>query len=170
MKTLFAFLLFAVVLATSCDDQSITKSESVEDYIQQLKTNQYQSDILPSFTYQEIPFLLAYRNDSHVISTFPRNTISSYYQPECTLGMYALWTIESIRLVAINADSVRQRFPSQNPVLALRNSNELVLVSDSASHALAADAYFDWWTNNQNKDFAIVKYIDPLGNTDYFWH
>ena len=84
--------------------------------------------------------------------------------------MYVLWTVESIRAVSINSDLLIERFPSQNPILALRNSNELVLVSDNTSHSIAAKAYYDWWTNNKNKDFNTFNHIDPLENTDYKWH
>lgn len=170
MKLIFICLTILAVLTSSCDNDPITKSETVENYIQLLKSNQYQSDNLPLFTYQDIPFLLEYRNDTHIITDYPRNMISSYYQPECTLGMYVLWTVESIRAVSINSDLLIERFPSQNPILALRNSNELVLVSDNTSHSIAAKAYYDWWTNNKNKDFNTFNHIDPLENTDYKWH
>ena len=170
MKLTFIYLTILAILPSSCDENSNTKSESVENYIQLLKSNQYQFDNLPLFTYQDIPFLLEYRNETQMITNYPRNMISSYYQPECTLGMYVLWTIESIRAVSINSGFLIKRFPSQNPILALRNSNELVLVSDNTSHSIAAKAYYDWWTNNKNKDFNTFNNIDPLKNTDYKWH
>jgi hypothetical protein len=84
--------------------------------------------------------------------------------------MYVLWTIESIRAVAIESEYLTQRFPSLNPVLAHRNSPILDVVSDSASHTIAADAYFNWWEDNKKKDFGEFKYIDPLENTAYKWH
>jgi hypothetical protein len=146
------------------------KSDSVETYIAQLKANKVSSDNLPSLTHQDIPILLENRNDTQIITNFPRNLISSYYQPECTVGMYILWTIESIRAVSINSQFLIQRFPSQNPILTLRNSTELKLISDSASHLIAAQAYYDWWTKNKSKDFDTFKNIDPLNSTDYKWH
>jgi hypothetical protein len=142
----------------------------VETYIELLKTNQYDSLNLPSFTYMDISALLQYRNETQIITNFPHNPISSLYGPECKLGMYILWTIESIRAVSINSEYLIMRFPSQNPILALRVSDELNLVSDNASHTIAADAYFDWWENNKNKDFDDFKNIDPLEDVDYRWH
>ena len=62
----------------------------------------------------------------------------------------------------------RSRFPSQNPILAKRNVDGLELVDDKKSHEIAAQAYYDWWYSND--DYNEIKYIDPLGNTDYKWH
>jgi hypothetical protein len=90
--------------------------------------------------------------------------------PECALGMYILWTIESIRSIAIDSEYLIGRFPSQNPILAYRDSLELDLVSDNESHIIVAKAYFDWWENNRNKEFDDFKNIDPIDDTDYKWH
>ena len=62
------------------------------------------------------------------------------------------------------------RFPSQNPILALRDSEELELVFDDKSHEIAAHAYYEWWEDNKHKDFSDFKNIDPLEITDYRWH
>ena len=61
------------------------------------------------------------------------------------------------------------RFPSQNPILALRNSEGIELVNDEASHEIAARAYFNWWENNKHKNFDEFNKIDPLENTNYRW-
>ena len=84
--------------------------------------------------------------------------------------MYVLWTIESVRAVAINSKYLIMRFPSQNPILAIKDSDESDLVTDNESHEIAAKAYFDWWENNKYKDFDEFKNIDPLIETDYRWH
>lgn len=84
--------------------------------------------------------------------------------------MYVLWTIESIRAVSINSQYLIKRFPSQNPILALRDSDELELVSDNTSHRIAAKSYYDWWNDNTHRDFNDFKNIDPLKDTDYKWH
>jgi len=84
--------------------------------------------------------------------------------------MYVLWTIESIRAVANQSEYLIMRFPSQNPILALRDSNELSLGYSNESHQIAAKAYFDWWENNKQKNFNEFKNIDPLILTDYRWH
>ncbi len=142
----------------------------VEIYIQLLKNNQYSYLKLPAFTEKDIPTLLKYRNDTRMISNFPRNPISSLWGPDCRLGVYVLWTIESIRAISIESRYVTMGFPSQNPILALRDSDELKLIDDDESHKVAAQAYYDWWKNNSSKKFDEFKYVDPLGNTKYRWH
>jgi hypothetical protein len=171
MKTLKTFiLLIAFVGLISCDDNKEISNVTVDKYVELLKANQYDSINLPAFTYNDIPTLLKYRNDTQVITNFPHNGISSLYAPNCTLGMYVLWTIESIRAVSINSKYLIMRFPSQNPILALRDSVDLMLVNDDTSHKIAAKAYFDWWENNKQKNFGEFKHIDPLLETKYRWH
>ena len=93
------------------------------------------------------------------------------YASDCKVGVYVLCTIESIRSVAIQSDRLIQRFPSQNPILALRDTTEMNLVYDNhLSHEVTAKAYNDWWENNKQKDFNSFKNIDPLAGTIYKWH
>jgi len=173
MKTLkFITILVIMIGLMSCDKKTdiTTSNLTVERYIALLKTNQYDSLNLPALTNLDIPALLTYRNKTQIIHNFPRNGISSLYAPDCKLGMYVLWTIESIRAVANQSDRLIMRFPSQNPILALRDSTEMKLVVDNPSHEIAAKAYNDWWENNKQKDFNDFKSIDPLAGTSYKWH
>jgi hypothetical protein len=62
------------------------------------------------------------------------------------------------------------RFPSQNPILAYRASQELSLVYSADSQQIAAKAYYDWWENIKHKSFDEFKNIDPLVTTEYKWH
>ncbi|WP_207425903.1 DUF4943 family protein [Pedobacter sp. SYSU D00535] len=173
MKTLkYPLLLVALIALFSCDkkDNDDTKNVDVQTFVELLKSGKYDSSNLPSFTYQDIPALLQYRNETQLITNFPRNPISSLYGPECKLGMYVLWTVESIRAVSANSKSVIMGFPSQNPTLALKNETELRLVSDDLSHSTAAEAYYNWWTSNKNRSFDQFKDLDPLKDTPYRWH
>jgi hypothetical protein len=86
---------------------------------------------------------------------------------ECRLGIFVLWTIESIRAVSIDNPILIMNFPSQNPVLALRHSEELQIVLSESSHDIAAKAYFEWWENNKKKNFDRFNYTDPLKDTEY---
>lgn len=116
MKTLKTFiLLIAFVGLISCDDNKEISNVTVDKYVELLKANQYDSINLPAFTYNDIPTLLKYRNDTQVITNFPHNGISSLYAPNCTLGMYVLWTIESIRAVSINSKYLIMRFRLKTP-------------------------------------------------------
>ena len=173
MKTLKLFLVlisFTALISCKKSESEVKTNLSVERYIELLKANQYDSSYLPAFTYQDIPALLKYRNETQIITNFPHNGISSLYAPDCTLGMYVLWTIESIRAVAIQSGYLIMGFPSQNPILALRVADELSLIYSTESHQIAAKAYFDWWENNKQKNFNEFKNIDPLKSTDYRWH
>ena len=160
---ILCILIFGLI---SCE--KVKEKLGVETYISLLKSNQYNENELPDFEPTDIPALLNHRNDTITITDFPHNGISSLWAPECKLGMYVLWTVESIRAVSIDSKYLIGRFPSQNPILALRNAPELDLVVDNKSHAEAADAYYDWWYSAVI--FKNKMEIDPLENTKYRWH
>lgn len=166
----FLIILIFAISAFSCErsENGEIINLDVDLYIELLRSNQYDSLNLPSFNPNDIPALLKYRNEDQIITNFPHNPISSLWGPECKLGMYVLWTIESVRAVSINSKYLIIRFPSQNPILAKRNVYGLKLVDDTKSHEIAAQVYYDWWYSND--DYNKIKYIDPLGNTDYKWH
>ncbi len=171
----FIIFLISFLALTGCNEDKSSNYDDdinmdVENYIQLLKTNQYTYHKLPVFTEKDIPTLLKYRNDTQMISDFPHNPISSYCCFDCKLGMYILWTVESIRANSIESEYIIMGFPSQTPILALRNFDELKLVNDNESHKVAAQAYYDWWKNNESKKIDQFKDIDPLENTIYRWH
>ncbi|MBN2349767.1 MAG: DUF4943 family protein [Bacteroidales bacterium] len=170
IKFLIITIVWVGIISCEKEESYDLVNPGVEQYIELLKAGEYDAMNLPEFTYRDIPALLQYRNETRIITDFPHNPISSFYGPECKLGMYVLWTIESIRAVSIQSEYLIRRFPSQNPILAQRNSDELVLVSDIISHNIVAQAYFDWWENNKHKDFEEFDHIDPLEQTDYKWH
>jgi len=167
MKTKSILLVLSLLLISiSCEKQSTNNSE-VENYISFLKSGQYDSYNLPEFQPSEIPTLLKYINDTTSITKFPRNGISSYMQLKCKLGMVVLWTIESIRAVEIHSDRLVGRFPSQNPILAFRDTLSKWSFDDK-SHLIAAKAYDDWW--HSIHIFKDKMNIDPLKDTPYTWH
>jgi hypothetical protein len=167
MKT-FSNLIILVSFIGFFGCEKVTDNPKVDLYINQLRSGQYTSTELPDFTPSDIPALLQYRNETRIISNFPRNGISSFYAPECKLGMYVLWTIESIRAVEINSVFLIGRFPSLNPILAVKNASELKLVFDDKSHQEASDAYYHWW--HSMHIFKDKMNIDPLKDTGYRWH
>jgi hypothetical protein len=95
--------------------------------------------------------------------------ISSYWTEESTLGMYVLWTVESIRAVAVNSELLTGRFPSQNPVVETRLM-PFEMVPDEEALEVVAEAYMDWWQRNRDTDFEQIKNIDPLLETRLKWH
>ncbi|MGE5394435.1 MAG: DUF4943 family protein [Candidatus Saccharibacteria bacterium] len=169
VKLIIVFVSLMTLLSCRKDNLVETKNANVDQFVVLLKSGKYDAADLPAFTFQDIPALLTYRDEAQKISNFPRNGISSYYQQDCTLGLYILWTIESIRAVAINSKNLFGRFPSQNPLLEKSDYSELFLDTNE-SNKIASKAYYDWWTSNSRKDFNEFKNIDPLKNTVYKWH
>lgn len=139
---------------------------SVNKYIKLLKTGSYDFIDLPPFDSNDIPELLKYVDDTQVIKNFPINPSSSFYLPDCELGIYALWTIESIRVCSIVADAHPFRFPSGTPTLRFTIADPGIIDNDVA-HQDASEAYKDWW--NSNTDFQLIKNTNPLENTEYRW-
>lgn len=164
MKAKFVLLILTLFTITiGCEKQN---SQEVENYIMLLKSNQYDSYYLPELEVSDIPTLLKYVNSTTTITNFPRN-VSSYMQRECSLGMFVLWTIESIRAVEIESDRLINRFPSQNPFLAFKQPPH-DWVFDNSSQSIAAKAYKEWW--NTNHLFKDKMKIDPLESTPFNWH
>ncbi|OFY39148.1 MAG: hypothetical protein A2X18_03775 [Bacteroidetes bacterium GWF2_40_14] len=174
MRTLRLFIMLVISLIgfTSCEKNAIEETDgaNVERFIGLLKSNSFDSLYLPAFSVNDIPALLEYRNETQVISDFPTNFISSFYLNECALGVYVLWTIESVRAKAIDSKYLFVGFPSQNPVLSLRSATELRMVFDRNAHEAVARAYYNWWQNNRSKGVRRLMEIDPLANTAYQWH
>lgn len=166
-NTPFLILIMITLCLISCEKQNANNFD-VENYINLLKSGKYEEFELPAFTSLDIPALLEYRNDTLTITDFPHNGISSLYAPECKLGMYVLWTIESIRAVDIQSEYLIGRFPSQNPILKLKNVEGLSLARDSKSHTESAKAYNDWWWTKLILESKME--IDPLESTNYAWH
>jgi hypothetical protein len=167
MKLPFKLLLLIALFGSiGCEKQG--SNPGVEKYIRQLRSNSYTDSELPAFKPSDIPALLEYRSSTIVITNFPHNGISSLWGPECKLGVFVLWTIESIRAVEINSKYLFGRFPSQNPILALRASQALNLVYDAKSQNEAAKAYYEWWYSGYTLSDKMK--IDPLKDTDYRWH
>lgn len=172
MKKITILILIAVLLTASrCKKAEIGKTSNteVEKYIELLRTNEYKAFELPVFTPEDIPALLEYRKEKQLLTCFPINGLSSYGQSECRLGMYVLWTIESIRAVAIESELLMNRFPSLNPIVQKRDGDFNFEQGDEVLDIIS-QAYFDWWEENKNKDFGEFNDIDPLLKTVYRWH
>jgi hypothetical protein len=167
MKTLVLLTILSFLFAnTGCKESTIENSD-VDNYVYLLMKGQYNSYTIPEFSPSDISALMTYRNDTTTIYHFPVNPISSFAMMKCKLGMVVLWTVESIRAVETKSDKMVLRFPSQNPLLALRE-NPGVWVFDLEAQFIAAKAYYEWW--NSNPLFTNKMNIDPLNDTKYQWH
>lgn len=164
-RNAFLITLTFVFVTTSCKRIALDNM-SVKTYIKLLKSESYDFIELPPFDSKDIPELLTYIDENQIIKNYPVNPSSSFIGPDCKLGVYALWTIESIRQCSIIADQFIGRFPSGNPILMFKNSSTDIFDSELA-HQTAVQTYRDWW--NSNTDFGQIKNINPLGNTLYRW-
>jgi hypothetical protein len=162
----FFLIILIIPLWVDCEWNSYfdTDNPAVHKYIELLRANKYDSLYLPRLSVDDIPALLKYRNESLVITKFPRNPISSYYNSGCRLGVYVLWSIESIRSTAVKSPLLILGFPSQNPMLVRRNVQGLEIADEADAQEIAAKAYYDWWYSSGN------PVVDPLEKTKFMWH
>jgi len=158
-----------LLVLIGCEDKSESPDMSVDRYVDLLAAGKYDHWELPDFTSRDIPKLLTYRDETQLITGFPVNGISSSLTPECSLGMYILWTVESIRARSIGSKFLVGSFPSQNPVIKNRENSEYLDQSAQLQQEVA-NFYYDWWESNKDKNFAEFDEIDPLADTDYRWH
>jgi len=79
-----------------------------------------------------------------------------------------MWTVESIREMENGSRDLILGFPSQNSVLALRETHEFMQVTDEQAHRDASKAYYEWWYSSY--DIKIKMNTDPLAGTKYRWH
>ena len=173
MKTLkLLFILIPFVVFFSCEKKE-DRQLDVEQYVKSLKSNTCESSGFPAFTLGDIDELIKYRNENDMITIYPRNPISSFYQEECKLGIYILWTIEAIRTGSVNSESWIGCFPSQNSILRLRDFSEgLIFVDNEEANQTASNSYYTWWTLRSitGASFSAWLNIDPLEDTKYAWH
>lgn len=169
LRTLIICISLISFLGCDNNESEDLRNLDVDRYVELLKDGKYKSFELPEFTSKDIPTLLEYRNETQIITDFPVNMISSLAMPECSLGMYILWTIESIRAVAIDSEYLIGRFPSLNPLVQKREE-PFEIENGNEVHEIISKLYYDWWENNKNKEFNEFKEIDPLSSSEYRWH
>lgn len=176
MRTLkFLILIFSLFGLYSCDKNESEElyNIEVENYIELLKSNQYESLDSPNFSFKHIPALLIHINDTSVVNKHPRGPSSYWPQnPNYRLGVFVLWTIEFIRVKSIDSKRLFVgRFPSQNPIVQKRNgSHEWITDHDDEAYEFVRQAYYIWWEENKLNNSTDFHDIDPLGNTNYQWH
>lgn len=171
----FIFILVSLISFLSCNKNETEEinNPEVENYIELLKANQYESGDLPEFASEDIPALLVYINDNSKVNKFPHSPLSSFappYPPDYRLGVLVLWTIESIRAVSCN-NAHFHRLPSQHPFIQTKSEPiEWFTDHDDEAYETIRQAYSNWWNENKQKKFSNFCNIDPLINTDYSWH
>ena len=163
MKNL-VFCLATLFLSIGCNLQSSNLSD-VESFVKELKEESAETFESPDFGSEDIAELLEYSGETTIVSTFPRNPLSSFYQDEVHLGIYILWTIESIRMREID-DPAFYLFASLNPRLIRVSTGELEDQGFILSEV--ADAYTAWWNSGQEVEEKLQ--ISPLEDLDLAWN
>lgn len=152
------------LLFVCCEKQNVELS-NVEIFAEKLREDKPESAEIPDFTEDHITDLLNYRNERLNISNFNRNPLSSFYIEEVQVGMYILWTIESIRQKAIEAPNF-YLFASLNPRIVNLNTGELV--DQDVILPQVAEAYFEWWNSSLSVEEKLQ--VNPLEKLDLQWN
>ena len=163
MKTLF-FYIIACLFLVCCSKKSNDLS-MVDMFIDVLKEDSTENLESPKFTVDDISELLDYRNDELIISKFPRNPLSSLYMEDVEVGMFVLWTIESLRMEAID-DPNFYLFASLNPRVIRVSTSELL--DQNNILPIVAEAYFEWWNSSLTTEEKLEMY--PLEGMDLKWN
>ena len=175
MKTRIIVFL-ALLLLPGCGKWVHSRSQDeVDAYMAALLdgTNANQLE-MRLFEPSAIPRLLSYAEDERILQAPPVNPLSSYW-PQCTVGIYALWTIEGIRVANGGPGRFEKPsfgYPSLAPALVDAGSDPLPLPQLGQPgyeelQSMVAKAYRDWWSSGS---FDIIKLQNPLAGTDLHWY
>ena len=163
--------LLALVLVTACGKtEAQRQKDEVDAYMAGLLDGKYESQLgMKLFAPAQIPALLSYANDEREVNP-PANPVSSYLSAS-SLGMYALWLVEGIRVAESDGEKPKAflGYPSLNPLLFDEQENSPVYYgseSYSATQRKAADAYRAWWNSGA---FANIKNKNPLDGSGLSW-
>lgn len=153
-----------IILLNHCNNKAF--DENAEQYMNQIISETYNDMFLPDLEPADISVLLNYRHNKKILKNHPVNPISSMIGDSVTVGIIALWTIESIRFSELNGDSSEyKRFPSLNPSIkdTLHQYLNKFSVQDSA-----AMIYYNWWNNKKLTQAEKLK-TNPLKGTNLVW-
>jgi len=156
MKKLLIFCLLGVALLcnSSCNKQDDASNATLEKFIQSLLNNNPDEHFcFPVFNASDIPELLEYRNDKTKISRYPANSISSFYAPGVSLGIYTLWMIEGIRIHESKSGKECLDYPSLNPRFGYRELTWSSLPNQESAQDVVAERYFFWWNTCRDQPF-----------------
>ena len=163
--------LLALVLVTACGKtEAQRQKDEVDAYMAGLLDGKYESQLgMKLFAPAQIPALLSYANDEREVNP-PANPLSSY-RSVSSLGMYALWVVEGIRVAEVDSETTQafMGYPSLNPLLFDEQENGRVYYGAEAYPATqkkAAEAYRAWWNSGA---FANIKAKNPLEGSGLSW-
>ncbi len=163
--------LLVLALFSACGKTAAQRQkDEVDTYMAGLLDGKYESQMgMNLFVPAQIPALLSYANDEREINP-PANPLSSYLSVS-SLGMYALWMIEGIRVAEVDSEKIKvfMGYPSLNPILFDEQTSGRVYYGTEAYPATqrkAADAYRAWWNSGE---FSNIKDKNPLDGSSLSW-
>ena len=172
-KILYILSLFALCITfaqCSNDDEMSYENPDVKVFVQQVKTNKYDTQSpngfveVPNFKKKDIPVLLKYAKDTSPIQNYPACPYSSvgsdsYYR----LTQCLLWTVEKIRVGT---------YPSVTPRLYKQENEEAVYVTEISDIMDVWNLYNKWWkqVESVSGEASSVPYQkNPLEDSKYSW-
>ena len=170
MKLRIISLLALVLFAACGKTEAQRQKDEVDTYMTGLLNGKYESQMgMKLFAPAQIPALLSYANDEREINP-PANPLSSFLSVS-SLGMYALWLVEGIRVAEVDSEKTKvfMGYPSLNPLLFDKQENGRVYYGAEAYPACqrkAAEAYRAWWNSGE---FANIKNKNPLDGSGLSW-
>ncbi len=163
MKLTAVFVL-CILFLTNCEQKD--EETLAEEYMNQVVGETYEEMYLPDLEPEDISYLLTFRNDKSILKKFPVNPISSFLLDSVTVGIIALWTVESIRISELSGDkSAFERFPSLNPMI--KDTTGAITNSFSLQEK-AAGLYQQWW-GKPGLDSDKKQQINPLEKSGIIW-
>ncbi len=167
--SLFIFSILFAAYAQSDEQQHKTSGEvkvsdaRVQKLCKAMREGKGNDIHFPKLRREDIPALLEIGKSTQVLESFPRNALSSQYEPECREGIVAIWFVEGIR--------TGNRFPSLN-ALCLPESPIKGSWKEAAekNHPQVLNAYEVWWKSSQSLSAEEANKIDPLAGTKLRWH
>lgn len=148
----------------------VEKNERVAKLFKSMHDSKYSEASFPKLGWEDVPGLLALADSTKLLTSFPRNPLSSQLEKECTEGMVALWLIDGIRQGG--------KYPSLNALCfkAGKQPGNWQKASEE-NHKDVAKAYRDWWErvrqadkNRSPKPGEKARASDPLQGTNLHWH
>ena len=124
MKLRIISLLVLALFSACGKTEAQRQKDDVDTYMAGLLEGKYESQLeMKLFDPAQIPNLLSYANDEREVHP-PANPLSSYLSVS-SLGMYALWMIEGIRVAEVDSEKTKVflGYPSLNPLLFDKQEN-----------------------------------------------
>ena len=116
MKLSVINLLVLVLISACGKTEAQRQKDDVDTYMAGLLDGKYESQLeMKLFDPAQIPSLLSYADDDREVNP-PANPLSSFLSVS-SLGMYALWMIEGIRVAEVDSEKTKvfMGYPSLNP-------------------------------------------------------